>query len=67
MQELTRAAAYWSNEIDRQLRVIEGLAGQRAEALNKAEAIERELSRERTTLEGLERIAEKERGNPCTS
>ena len=67
MQELTRAAAYWSNEIDRQLRVIESLAGQRAEALNKAERLERELSRERTTLEGLERIAEKERGNPCTS
>ena len=67
MQELTRAAAYWSNEIDRQLLVIESLAGQRAEALNKAEAIERELSRERTTLEGLERIADKERGNLCTS
>ena len=67
MQELTRAAAYWSNEIDRQLLVIESLAGQRAEALNKAEAIERELSRERTTLEGLERIAEKERNSTCTS
>ena len=67
MQELTRAAAYWSNEIDRQLQIIESLAGQRAEALSRAEALERELSRERTTLEGLERIAEKEKGNPCTS
>ena len=67
MQELTRAAAYWSNEIDRQLRVIENLAGQRAEALSKAERLERELSRERTTLEGLERIAEKERKSTCTS
>ena len=66
MQELTRAAAYWSNEIERQLEIIESLAGQRAEALSKAERLERELSRERTTLEGLERIAQKERSNSCT-
>jgi len=67
MQELTRAAAYWSNEIERQLEIIESLAGQRAEALSKAERLERELSRERTTLEGLERIAQNERKSTCTS
>ena len=66
MQELTRAAAYWSNEIERQLEIIESLAGQRAEALSRAETLERELFRERTTLEGLERIAEKERKSACT-
>ena len=66
MQELTRAAAYWSNEIERQLEIIESLAGQRAEALSRAETLERELSRERTTLEGLERIAENERKSTCT-
>jgi len=67
MQELTRAAAYWSNEVERQLDIIESLAGKRHQLLSEVEYIERQLGQERSVLEGLERIAEKERGNPCTS
>jgi len=66
MQELTRAAAYWSNEVDRQLRVIESLARKRQEMLNEAERLGRELSKERSVLEGLERIQENERQSTCT-
>lgn len=66
MQELTRAAAYWSNEVDRQLRVIESLASKRQEMLNEAERLGRELSKERSVLEGLERIQENERTSTCT-
>jgi hypothetical protein len=66
MQELTRAAAYWSNEVDRQLRVIESLASKRQEMLNEAERLGRELSKERSVLEGLERIQENERQSTCT-
>ena len=66
MQELTRAAAYWSNEVDRQLRVIESLASKRQEMLNEAERLGRELSKERSVLEGLERIQENERTSACT-
>jgi hypothetical protein len=66
MQELTRAAAYWSNEVDRQLRVIESLASKRQEMLNEAERLGRELSKERSVLEGLERIQQNERQSTCT-
>ena len=66
MQELTRAAAYWSNEVDRQLRVIESLASKRQEMLNEAERLGRELSKERSVLEGLERIQQNERTSTCT-
>ena len=56
MQELTRAAAYWSNEVDRQLQIIESLAGRKHDLLSEVERIDIELGRERSVLEGLERI-----------
>ena len=66
MQELTRAAVYWSNEVERQLDIIESLASKRQEMLNEAERLGRELSKERSVLEGLERIQENERTSTCT-
>jgi hypothetical protein len=60
MQELTRAAAYWSSEVDRQLQIIESLAGRKHDLLSEVERLDMELGRERSVLEGLERIREKE-------
>jgi len=65
MQELTRAAAYWSNEVERQLDIIESLAGKRHQLLSEVEYIERQLSQERSVLEGLERIQQNERKSAC--
>ena len=65
MQELTRAAVYWSNEVERQLEIIESLAGKRHQLLSEVEYIERQLSQERSVLEGLERIQQNERKSAC--
>jgi len=55
------ATNYWQNEIAKQLDIIESLQGERHELLARAERLEAETSRARTVLEGLERIADKEK------
>ena len=60
------ATIYWQNEIANQLDNIDSFQRERPDLLAWVERLEAEASRARTVLEGLERIAEKEKDRKCT-
>lgn len=58
-----KAEKYWHNEIIRQNDIIQGLEERRATILKEIDNLDRQLSREITVLEGLERIAKENEKN----
>ena len=60
------ATNYWQNEIAKQLDIIESLQEERFSLAARVERLDEETTRARTVLEGLERIAEKEKDRTCT-
>jgi len=57
MKPRTNTQQYWDNEVDRQLRIIESLAGKMESLKSEVAYLEKQISQERSVLEGLERIA----------